>query len=145
MQDRNIPWLPSDRLYDGESYLWVKQGTDSENLQVGVGSPAVESLGEFAYLTLSEPGTRVARGEPVGSMEAAKITGEIVSPVSGTIVHRNEAALENPRIVSSDPYSTGWLLSIAPESWSAEKTSLHDAGTLFEMLPDDLRGKRGDA
>lgn len=144
MPDRNS-WLPSDRVYDGESYLWVKPGLDDDNLQVGVGSPAVESLGELAYLTLSEPGTRVTRGESVGSMEAAKMTGEIISPVTGTIVNRNEAALVDPRIVSTDPYNAGWLLAIAPESWSIEKASLHDSNSLLEILPADLRGMHTDA
>lgn len=138
-------WLPADRVYDGESYLWVKQGLDDDKLQVGVGSPAVESLGEFAYLTLSEPGTRVVRGESVGSMEAAKMTGEIIIPVTGIIVKRNDAALKDPRIVSTDPYDTGWLLAIAPECWESEKGNLHDSNSLFEILPEDLRGKHSDA
>ncbi len=144
MPDRQS-WLPSDRVYDGTSYLWVKTDAQSDRLTVGVGSPAVESLGELAYLTLAEPGARVARGQSVGSMEAAKMTGEIVSPVSGTIVDRNESALQNPRMVSADPYSAGWLLSIEPEQWESERAQLHDSDSLFEILPADLRGQRNDA
>lgn len=144
MPDRNA-WLPSDRNYDGESYLWVKPDNDNGKLHVGVGSPAIESLGELAYLTLAEPGTRVSRGESIGSMEAAKMTGEIVSPVSGTVVDRNDSALENPRMVSTDPYGAGWLVAIDPISWHKESNELHDSDTLFKLLPDDLRGPYNDA
>ena len=133
-------WLPDDRVYDGESYLWVKHDGVDENLQVGVGTPAIESLGELAYLMLSEPGTRIQRGQSIGSMEAAKMTGDIVSPVSGTIVSTNSAAIENPRIVSNDPYGSGWLFAIAPDLWDDEKDALHESAALFELLPSDLRG-----
>ncbi len=144
MPDRHS-WLPSDRIYDSESYLWAKSEPDTEYLQVGLSSPAIESLGELAYLTLAEPGSQVVRGQSVGSMEAAKMTGEIVSPVSGTIVNRNETALENPRMVSTDPYGAGWLLAIEPLSWTTESAQLHDSDSLFESLPEDLRGQHNDA
>ncbi|MDE0309958.1 MAG: hypothetical protein OXI60_09045 [Acidiferrobacterales bacterium] len=133
-------WLPTDRLYDESSYLWVKEESESGNLLVGIGHPTIESLGELSYLTLSGPGTEVKRGESVGSMEAAKMTGEIVSPVSGTIVRRNERVLEDPRTAGGDPYRDGWLFSIAPTSWDEDKFRLLDSGRFYDTLPEDLRG-----
>ena len=103
--------------------------------------PAIESLGELAYLTLADIGTTVRRGQSIGSMEAAKMTGDIVSPISGTIVDRNESVLDNPRMVSTDPYGAGWLLTIVPEFWKSESTVLLDSDRLFELLPEDLRGQ----
>lgn len=132
-------WLPADRLYDESSYLWVKDGLDSGNLLVGIGNPTIESLGELSYITISSPGTVVKRGESVGSMEAAKMTGEIVSPISGSIVSINEAVLEDPRIASENPYRNGWLYSIAPQSWEEDKSHLLDSASLFEVLPQELR------
>ena len=134
-----LSWLPADRLYDESSYLWVKDDLESGNLLVGIGRPTIESLGELSYLTISSPGTVVNRGESVGSMEAAKMTGEIVSPISGTIVSRNEHVLEDPRTASEDPYRNGWLFSIAPVSWGEEKSHLLDSASFFDLLPEDLR------
>jgi len=133
-------WLPEDRLYDGGSYLWVKEKSEGGTLQVGIGLPTVESFGELAYLSLLEPGEKVSRGDSIGSMEAAKMTGEIVSPVSGTIVERNETVLDNPHKVSEDPYSGGWLVALEPEFWDSEKGELHDSVSLYELLPEELRG-----
>ncbi len=133
-------WLPNDRVYDGDSYLWVRERAESDRLEVGIGVPTIESLGDLAYLTLSEPGQAIRRGESIGSMEAAKMTGEIVSPVSGTIVERNEKMLQQPHSISADPYGTGWLLVVAPDAWASEQQQLHDAESLFRLLPDDLRG-----
>lgn len=133
-------WLPADRLYDATSYLWIKDVVDNGNLLVGIGQPTIESLGELSYLTVSEPGTEVKRGDSVGSMEAAKMTGEIVSPVSGTVVSRNESILENPLEVSEDPYGNGWLFEIEPHAWNDERAQLLDSSALFDLLPEDLRG-----
>lgn len=133
-------WLPADRLYDATSYLWIKDSVESGNLLVGIGQPTIESLGELSYLTISEPGTAVKRGDSVGSMEAAKMTGEIVSPLSGTVVIRNESILENPQKAGEDPYRNGWLFEIAPDSWTEEKSQLLDSSSLFDLLPEDLRG-----
>ena len=133
-------WLPDDRVYDGRSYLWVKEQAENDRLQIGIGVPTIESLGDLAYLTLSQPGAKIKRGESVGSMEAAKMTGEIVSPVSGTIIERNESILEQPGKISADPYVNGWLFVVEPESWDCEQAELHDASSLYELLPEDLRG-----
>ena len=133
-------WLPDDRVYDRTSYLWIKDGLENGNLLVGIGRPTIESLGELSYLKISSPGTQVTRDESVGSMEAAKMTGEIVSPISGTLVARNETILEDPRKVGEDPYESGWLFEIKPDCWEEEKQQLLDSAGLFDLLPEDLRG-----
>ncbi len=133
-------WLPTDRLYDVQSYVWVRQDADTGHLTVGLGSPQIASFGDLVYLNLVKPGSTVTRGDVLGSVEAAKMTGEILSPVSGTIVNRNESALKNPRLVSDDPYEAGWLFTIQPSSYLSEKHQLHNSSSLLELLPEDLRG-----
>ena len=133
-------WLPTDRLYDVQSYVWVRQDADSGQLTLGLGSPQIASFGDLVYLNLVKPGLTVTRGDVLGSVEAAKMTGEILSPVSGTIMDRNEAALKNPRLVSDDPYEAGWLFTIQPTSFLSERRQLHNSSSLLELLPEDLRG-----
>jgi len=38
----------------------------------------------------------------------------IVSPLSGTVVEVNAAALEDPNKTLEDPYGTGWLVRLTP-------------------------------
>lgn len=133
--------LPSDRLYDAESYLWAMPSTDEGRIKIGLSTLAIESLGDLIYLTLQRSGATVARGDSIGSMEAAKMTGEILSPLSGTIVDTNASVIDNPLLVSSDPYGTGWLAEIESDSWDSENTELCDAESLLLVLPDDLLDK----
>ena len=131
-------WLPIDRKYDSTTYMWAKRDTDSGHVIVGVGKPTLNSLGDLAYLSLATLGSKVQRGQSAGSMEAAKMTGEIITPVSGEVVARNEQVLRNPDILNKDPYESGWLLEIVPESWSSEQDELCESDTLHESLPAEL-------
>jgi glycine cleavage system H protein len=48
----------------------------------------------------------------MGSVESEDATSPIEAPITGEVVEVNAEALENPDVVNSDPYSTGWLLRV---------------------------------
>jgi glycine cleavage system H protein len=78
----------------------------------------------MAYISLQAVGSRVRRGEPVGTLEAAKMVGDLITPVSGTIAARNEEVLRDPTRVNRDPYGDGWLFQVTPSDWARESTEL---------------------
>jgi len=116
--------LPRDRHYDGAHHLWARRDETSGRVRVGVDAIGLDSLGELAYVAIGACGEVVAAGRPIGSLEAAKMTTTIVSPVGGTIVARNEAVLEDPQIVNRDPYAGGWLVEIEPSDWQRDAEQL---------------------
>ena len=48
----------------------------------------------------------------IGEIESTKSVSELFSPVSGTVVEVNQAAVDDPSVVNSDPYGAGWLLRV---------------------------------
>lgn len=114
--------VPRDRHYDRASHVWAKPRED--RVLVGIDTIGLESLGDLAFVALQPVGTTVIRGEPIGTLEAAKMTTAIAAPVSGTVVSRNEAVLRDPLIVNRDPYRDGWLVEIAPSDWAREAVLL---------------------
>ena len=84
----------------------------------------LDALGELAYVGIEGGGTNVPAGGALGSLEAAKMTTSIVSPVAGMVVTRNEAVLEDPQLVNRDPYGEGWLVEIEPGDWPRDAASL---------------------
>src|SRR5215211_576436 len=52
------------------------------------------------------------RHEPFGEVESTKSVSDLYSPVSGTIVQRNDGLDEAPELINSDPYGQGWLIVV---------------------------------
>ena len=112
----------SDRFYNS-NHLWSKQD-ETRQITVGMDELGLDSLGELAYLTLPSQGTPVEMGKAMGSMEAAKMTGELVAPVSGIVIEKNDRVLQNPLLVNEEPYGNGWLVKIEPTNWEEESETM---------------------
>jgi glycine cleavage system H protein len=101
--------IPEDHLYT-ESHEYIAVVDDVGTL--GLTQYAVTELNEIIYLELPEAGDEVRAGEPFGSVEAVKAVFDLNSPVTGEVIEVNEAAVENPQIVTDDPYEKGWLVRV---------------------------------
>ncbi len=129
--------LPDDLYYDRENHLWVR--VDDGRAVVGLDALGQASMGDVVYIQLEPEGTRVSRGDPIGSVEAAKMVSPLYAPISGTLVRHNEAVLRNPGLVNADPYGRGWLVELEPSRWQAEATALiHGADRVARWLEEEV-------
>lgn len=96
------------RYLDTHEYVRL----DGEIATIGISAFAVEQLGDVVFLELPEIGDVVTKGESFGSIESVKAVESLNSPVTGTVVERNEALIESPEQVADDPYGDGWLLKV---------------------------------
>ncbi len=116
--------IPSDRWYDGDQHLWARLDPATGRVIVGMDALGLAALGDLAYITLRAPGAAVRRGEPIGTLEAAKMTGDLIAPISGVLVGGNPDVLRDPTLVNHDPYGAGWLFQLAPDDWAGEAAAL---------------------
>lgn len=79
---------------------------------VGITSTAADALGDIVYVELPAVGETITAGAVIGEIESTKSVSELFSPVSGTVVEVNEAVVETPELVNSDPFGAGWLLKV---------------------------------
>ena len=128
--------LKADRFYNS-NHLWVKKNGNG-HVTVGMDELGLDSLGEMAYLTLPNVGAPVEMGKAMGSMEAAKMTGEIYAPISGMVVEKNDAVLRNPLLVNEAPYNNGWLGKIEPINWEEESATLVSGDALSEWMDAEI-------
>ncbi|MBM3473034.1 MAG: glycine cleavage system protein GcvH [Armatimonadetes bacterium] len=96
-----------------EGHAWVRE--DGEELTIGVSQYASEEMGEVIFAELPEEGTEIERDEPYGSIESAKAVEDLIAPVSGTVVRRNEAVIDAPETINDEPYGDGWLIVVRAE------------------------------
>ena len=116
--------FPPDRSYDAEHHLWSQHEPATGRVRVGMDVLGLESLGDLVFISLKPAGTRVRRGEALGTLEAAKMTGEISAPLGGTVVEVNPAVLRDAHLVNRSPYDEGWLVRLEPLDWPGDSGAL---------------------
>lgn len=101
--------IPADRRYTDE-HEWARK--DGDLITIGITAHAQEQLGDVVFLELPAVGSTVEAGAVIGEIESTKSVSELYSPVSGTVVEVNQAAVDDPSVVNADPYGAGWLLRV---------------------------------
>ena len=83
---------------------------------VGITAYAADKLGDVVYVDLPEAGSDIASGSVVGEIESTKSVGELFAPVDGTVTESNQAVVDAPELVNSDPFGEGWLIRVRFEA-----------------------------
>jgi glycine cleavage system H protein len=100
---------PEDLRYlDSHEYVRL----EGEIATIGISAFAVDQLGDVVFLELPEIGDAVSKGDSFGSIESVKAVEDLNSPVTGTVIERNEPLIESPEQIAEDPYGEGWLLKV---------------------------------
>nr|WP_240189432.1 glycine cleavage system protein GcvH [Nakamurella flavida] len=110
---------------------WVRttgDEADTVTVRIGITDYAQNSLGDIVFVQVPEPGTTVEPGESIGEVESTKSVSDLFSPVSGTVVARNEVLDSTPELVNSDPYGDGWMIEVQLTDPSALDDLLDAAG-----------------
>ncbi|RAM50906.1 MAG: glycine cleavage system protein GcvH [Hapalosiphonaceae cyanobacterium JJU2] len=100
---------PQDLRYlDTHEYVRL----EGEIATIGITSFAVDQLGDVVFLELPEIGDAVTKGEKIGTIESVKAVEDLNSPVTGTVIERNEEMIESPEQIAEDPYGEGWFIKV---------------------------------
>jgi glycine cleavage system H protein len=110
-----------DGLRYAPGHTWVKAGDD--RLRVGLDDLGQALLPSVVAVDLPLAGRAVREGEPVARISCGAQEAWVASPVSGTVVARNESVLLEPARVKGDCYGGGWLFEVEPD------------GTAWRSLP----------
>jgi glycine cleavage system H protein len=132
-----------DRAYDPSGHFWVAMLSD-DKVRIGMDALGVETSGTLAQLAFLPIGEFLKRGEPFGSLEAAKFVGPLTSPLSGTLTATNEAVAADPALVERDPYGAGWLIELDLADTAELRDLISGADLIrvwFEAEVEDYRMK----
>ena len=133
---------PADRAYDRDNHMWVQFDAVSGDVFVGMDTLGLAALGDLAYVTLQDVGAEVRRGQSFGTLEAAKMTGDLVAPISGVIVARNDKVVSNPPLVNQSPYGDGWMIVVKPSDWDTESMGLISGDSLPAWVQAEVQRYR---
>jgi glycine cleavage system H protein len=123
---------PDDLKYTSE-HEWAR--AEGDRARVGITHYAQDALGDIVYVDLPTVGTAVTGGQTFGEVESTKSVSDIYSPVTGTIVERNDGLDKSPELINSDPYGQGWLV-VVELAEAGELDQLLDAAAYTELVAE---------
>lgn len=101
--------IPEDLKYTSD-HEWVKPNGDV--VRVGITHYAQDSLGDIVFVQLPDVGDQLTTAQAFGEVESTKSVSDLLAPVTGEVVTRNEVLDSNPELVNSDPYGEGWMVEV---------------------------------
>jgi len=93
--------------------VWVR--VEGSEAVLGLSDYLQDQMGEITALDLPDLGDVLRAKRRMGHMESEDASSPIEAPISGEVIEVNGEAIDNPDIVNSEPYATGWLLRVRIE------------------------------
>ena len=114
--------FPENLKYtDNDEWLRVEGDVGA----AGITDFAQNQLSDVVYVEVTVAiGDEVAKGEAFGLIESVKAAADVYMPVSGVITEINEALVDTPELVNTDPFGEAWVV----------KFKISDAAELDELL-----------
>ncbi len=92
-----------------ETHEWVK--VEGDVATIGVTDFAQSEMGDITYVDMPDVDDEVTKDEEFGALESVKASSDLVCPVTGTVVERNDELEDQPELINSDPY-TNWIIKV---------------------------------
>lgn len=108
---------PTDCQFS-QSHEWYR--TEGHIVTVGITQFAANELTDITYVEMLENGAAIGKGESLGEVESVKTTSDINSAFKGEIIESNDAVVDDPSLLNSDPYGNGWLVKLRVEDLHAD-------------------------
>ncbi|GJD49318.1 Glycine cleavage system H protein [Methylobacterium crusticola] len=90
-----------------DEHEWLR--LDGEVATVGITDHAAEQLGDLVFVELPKVGARLTRGAAAAVVESVKAASDVYAPLDGEVTEVNEAAVQDPATIGTDPQGAGWL------------------------------------
>lgn len=119
-------------------HTWARL-QDGDSLSVGIDDFIQKALGSIGSITLPAVGQFVRQGDPVISVEHAGKRMQLVAPVTGRITAVNSDVLENPHLISENPYTDGWLFMVDATEMAASLQTMHVAEQAISWIKEEVK------
>lgn len=124
-----VDWFSlANEYYYHQGHSWVYP-VKNDTVNVGIDDFAQKLLGTPVKIKLPEIGTKLIQGDQGIQIEIEGKNVDILAPVDGEVIARNEQVLKSPQLINQDPYNKGWLIKVKSRKFNTN---------LKNMLSGDL-------
>ena len=93
-----------------KEHEWIKIEGDVGT--VGITQHATEMLGDIVFVELPDIGTSVEKDGNAGVVESTKAASDVYTPISGEVIENNQAIVDDPAKINSDPENGAWFFKL---------------------------------
>jgi glycine cleavage system H protein len=115
--------IPAELKYT-KDHEWVR--LEGSIATIGITDFAQSELGDIVYVEVETLDESLGQDEVFGTVEAVKTVSDLFLPITGKIIELNDALDQEPELVNSDPYGSGWMIKVEVSD-TAEYEQLLDA------------------
>ena len=93
-----------------KEHEWIK--LEGNTATIGITKHATEMLGDIDFVELPEKGSSVEKDGNAGVVESTKAASDVYTPVSGEVIECNQAIVDDPSKINSDPENQAWFFKL---------------------------------
>jgi glycine cleavage system H protein len=97
-------------VYYTDQHEWIR--VEGDEAVVGITDFAQGQLGDVVFVEVPEAGRQVVKGGDAAVVESVKAASDVYAPVSGEVLEGNQALVDDPALVNTDPEGEGWFFRI---------------------------------
>jgi glycine cleavage system H protein len=97
-------------VYYTREHEWIR--VDGDVATVGITDFAQGQLGDVVFVEVPERGRHVGQGDEAAVVESVKAASDVYAPVSGEVIEGNQALVDEPSLINSDPEGEGWFFRL---------------------------------
>ena len=97
-------------VYYTKEHEWIQVEGDSAT--VGITDYAQSQLGDVVFVEVPEAGRQLSKGGEAAVVESVKAASDVYAPVSGEVIEGNQALVDQPDLVNTDPEGEGWFFRL---------------------------------
>jgi glycine cleavage system H protein len=132
MNDR-VEYVVPKGYYYTRDHEWF-QLKPGETALVGITDYAAKMLHDIVYVSLPESGSFFEARQVFGQVESVKTVSDVYMPVSGTVIRTNSRLTKEPEVISTSPYSDGWMLEVKAANYEKESPLLLNSDQYFKFI-----------
>ena len=97
-------------VYYTREHEWIR--VEGDIATVGITDFAQGQLGDVVFVEVPEAGRHLTHGGEAAVVESVKAASDVYAPISGEVVEGNQALVDDPALVNSDPEGAGWFFKL---------------------------------
>ena len=118
-------------------HTWVLKESP-ENARVGLDAFAADLLGTVDRVEVSGPNRWVRQGQRMVTLHGRGTSVVLLSPVEGVITEVNKDILEDPSLLSRDPYKDGWIAMVKAPDLAVNQKNLVQGSMVAPWMQNNV-------